>query len=387
MIWDGSQVDFTNKMDLILLYRAILSLVLVLLFFPALLWAERNVSTELQEKIQEKKQKIKDEEQDLHRLTRKEREIYSDLARVEERIRKLDMRLEEQEDELAQNEQREQQLQKGQEQLEQKIEAAKNDLLKLLQFYWPVYVHSQSFDPGRFSSLQEARRDMVWLGEIYGLVLGQAEQLAQEQERLKQILAKQKSLRKQVARQVEEVRSTQDELLQEKLAFLHRVQEVRARRLAKEEQLQEIHNTISQLQQRVNLLKTRDIQELKGHLPWPAQGKKILDYNNNADPPHHGIGLSLTDGQVVQAVCWGKVVFSETLRGYGQVVILFHGNDYYTLYAFLSRSMVRVGQNVEKGEPVGQAGYYPRIQGTGLYFELRMGQKPINPESWLVRPG
>ncbi len=388
MILSGWQIDLENKKDLICFNKVVLILGLILFFFiPALLRASQNASTELQEKIQERKQEIKDEEQDLHRLTHKEREIYSDLARVEERIQKLGRRLEEQEEELAHSEQREQQLQNEHKQLEQKAEAAKSDLLKLLQFYWPVYVHSQSFDPGRFSSSQEARRDMVWLGELYGLVLDQARQLVKEQESLKQSLAKQQSLRKQVARQVEEIRSTQDELLQERLKFLRQVQEVRARRLAKEEQLQEIQNTISELQQRVKLLKTRDIQELKGHLPWPAQGTKVLGFNNNADPPHQGIGLALTEGQAVQAVSWGRVVFSDTLRGYGQVVILFHGDEYYTLYAFLSRSLVQVGQDVEKGEIVGQAGFYPKTKGPGLYFELRLGQKPINPESWLVSSG
>ncbi|MFW6314448.1 MAG: murein hydrolase activator EnvC family protein, partial [Desulfohalobiaceae bacterium] len=232
----------------------------------------------------------------------------------------------------------------------------------------------------------ETSRDMTWLKEIYNLVQDRAEELVREQQELRQSLAEQKELRQEKVAQVEQVRSTQKKLLQERMEFLRQVQKIRARKLAKEEQLQEIQQTVSKLEQRVKLLESRDIQELKGYLPWPAKGEQVQGFEaGGGDSANKGIGLALEEGQEVRAVCWGKVVFSDTLRGYGRVVVLFHGQDYYTLYAFLSRNQVRVGQDVEKGEPVGRAGYYPRIEGPGLYFELRSGQKPVNPEPWLAQ--
>jgi septal ring factor EnvC (AmiA/AmiB activator) len=95
------------------------------------------------------------------------------------------------------------------------------------------------------------------------------------------------------------------------------------------------------------------------------------------------LSLALNKDDSVRAVSWGKVVYDDQLRGFGRVIIVFHGKDYYSLYAFLSQSRVKVGQKIEKGEIIGQCGYYPRIKGTGLYFELRFRQKAINPLLWL----
>jgi septal ring factor EnvC (AmiA/AmiB activator) len=59
--------------------------------------------------------------------------------------------------------------------------------------------------------------------------------------------------------------------------------------------------------------------------------------------------------------------------------------QYYSLYAFLSQTRVRTDQEVEKGEIIGEAGYYPESKGPGLYFELRQRQTPIDPRSWLAK--
>ncbi|MFP4213214.1 MAG: murein hydrolase activator EnvC family protein [Desulfohalobiaceae bacterium] len=380
------QFDPARKKGQICLAWLLAGLVAVL----ALLWlgsgpAATQTQENLQDRVQERRQDLEQGEQDLQSLSQKERQAYQDLARVEERIKGLEARLQEQEQRLQQSKARQQELQQEHKRLEQNVDHARQNLMRLIEAYWPAYVYSRSFDPSRWESFHEASRDMTWLEEIYSLLQDKAKELAKEQQELEQSLARQKELRMQVSAQVEEIRSTQQDFLQERMDFLRQVQKIRARKLAKEEQLQEIQNTVSKLEQRVKLLESRDIEELKGHLPWPASGEQVQSFEaQGGDSADKGIGLALQEGQEVRAVCWGKVVFSDTLRGYGKVVIVFHGQEYYTLYAFLSQSLVNVGQDVEKGEPVGQAGYYPRIDGPGLYFELRAGQKPVNPEPWLA---
>ncbi|MFO8031665.1 MAG: peptidoglycan DD-metalloendopeptidase family protein [Desulfohalobiaceae bacterium] len=386
MIFLRQQFDPEQKKGQICLGRLLqgLFLALSMLLSPCICLASQ-APDDLQDQVQERRQDLKQEKQDLQRLSDKERETYQDLARVEERIQELDSRLREQEQNLENTKQREQDLKQEHERLEQSVRKARQSLMQLLQAYWPAYVYSQSFAPAELGSFHEASRDMTWMEEIYDLLQDRAKELAREQQELRQSLAEQKELRQERSAQVEKIRSTQKELLQERMDFLRQVQKIRARKLAKEEQLQEIQKTVSKLEQRVKLLESRDIQELKGHLPWPAQGEQVQGFEAKGDSPSSGIGLALQEDQEVRAVCWGKVVFSDTLRGYGRVVIIFHGQEYYTLYAFLSRSLVQVGQDVEKGEPVGRAGYYPRIEGPGLYFELRAGQEPVNPEPWLSR--
>jgi septal ring factor EnvC (AmiA/AmiB activator) len=126
---------------------------------------------------------------------------------------------------------------------------------------------------------------------------------------------------------------------------------------------------------------------LQGHLPWPGHGKVVASFNPGAAPPVRGIGIEVDRKQPVQAVSWGKVVHNDQLRGFGRVVILYHGDDYYTLYAFLANSPLRMGQKVEKGETIGTTGFYPPANGPGLYFELRFGQKAVNPMDWLASSG
>ena len=123
----------------------------------------------------------------------------------------------------------------------------------------------------------------------------------------------------------------------------------------------------------------------KGKTPWPAKGKVVVRYAPNASPPVRGIGLSLAANAEVRAVAWGKVVHSDVLRGLGYVVVLMHPKQYYTVYAHLSGSPYKVGQEVKQGAVLGRAGHYPPAGGPGIYFELRSHEKAVNPETWLLR--
>ena len=123
----------------------------------------------------------------------------------------------------------------------------------------------------------------------------------------------------------------------------------------------------------------------KGKTPWPANGKVVVRYAPGASPPVRGIGLSLSGKSEVKAVAWGKVVHSDVLRGLGYVVVLMHPKQYYTVYAHLTGSPYKVGQEVKQGAVLGKAGHYPPAGGPGLYFELRSHEKAVNPEAWLSK--
>lgn len=123
----------------------------------------------------------------------------------------------------------------------------------------------------------------------------------------------------------------------------------------------------------------------KGKTPWPAKGRVVVRYAPDASPPVRGIGMSLAGNSEVRAVAWGKVVHSDVLRGLGYVVVLMHPKQYYTVYAHLTGSSYKVGQEVKQGAVLGRAGHYPPAGGTGIYFELRSHEKAVNPEVWLAR--
>jgi septal ring factor EnvC (AmiA/AmiB activator) len=127
-----------------------------------------------------------------------------------------------------------------------------------------------------------------------------------------------------------------------------------------------------------------DIAKLRGKLPWPVTGKLRKRYAPGATPTVRGLGFSADDRSAVRAVAAGTVVHNDILRGFGTVVIIQHDKDYFSLYAFLGSSPMRVGDQVRGGQQLGTVGFYPAIEGPGLYFELRYKQKPINPEQWFT---
>jgi septal ring factor EnvC (AmiA/AmiB activator) len=182
-----------------------------------------------------------------------------------------------------------------------------------------------------------------------------------------------------------ELAAMRRELTEQRLKFANRVHDLRRKKQATREELAALEKSIDRLKSRLGSMDSRAFSSLKGELPWPAQGKVVKEYAKGDGKFQDGIGFSLAEGTGVQAVSWGDVAYNDTLRGFGQVVIIYHGQDYYSLYAFLSRTNVRSGQKVEKGEVIGHAGYFPAAQGPGLYFELRRKQSTVDPRLWMAK--
>lgn len=121
--------------------------------------------------------------------------------------------------------------------------------------------------------------------------------------------------------------------------------------------------------------KTPLLANIRGNLPWPTSGA-VHSYGN-------GVLIKAPGGSEVHAVAKGRVVFANFLRGYGMLVILDHGGGWMSMYGNNEALLHRVGDMVEAGEPVGTA-MAPTGVNTGAYFELRHGNKPVDPRSWLA---
>jgi murein DD-endopeptidase MepM/ murein hydrolase activator NlpD len=96
---------------------------------------------------------------------------------------------------------------------------------------------------------------------------------------------------------------------------------------------------------------------------------------------HRGIDVRAAYGATVASAGPGAVVFAGTQGGYGQTVVVDHGNGLQTRYAHLSVIGVRVGDTLGEGSPVGQAGQTGRATGTHVHFEATVGGQPVDPES------
>ncbi|MGH7829080.1 MAG: murein hydrolase activator EnvC family protein, partial [Candidatus Binatia bacterium] len=71
--------------------------------------------------------------------------------------------------------------------------------------------------------------------------------------------------------------------------------------------------------------------------------------------------------------------------GYGRMIIIDHGERYYTLYAHLSELFKKNGQSVQRGEPIARVGDSDSLRGARLYFEIRKDGKPLDPLAWLQK--
>jgi septal ring factor EnvC (AmiA/AmiB activator) len=128
-----------------------------------------------------------------------------------------------------------------------------------------------------------------------------------------------------------------------------------------------------------------DFSRKKGTLRLPVAGKVVSGFGRQFDPKSNlwvfkkGLEVMPARDGPVSAVYPGRVVFAGELFSYGNVVILDHGKNFYSLAARLSRIDLRVGDLVAEGDPIGQV----VKSGETLYFEIRSGNVAVNPLKWV----
>ena len=97
----------------------------------------------------------------------------------------------------------------------------------------------------------------------------------------------------------------------------------------------------------------------------------------------NGIDIDVAQGTSIVAVYAGRVLYTGWFRGYGNLIIVDHGNEYYTLYAHAAEVKVKEGDEITQGQAIGTVGDTGSLQGPRLYFEVRHEGKPQDPAQWL----
>ncbi|MDY7030360.1 MAG: peptidoglycan DD-metalloendopeptidase family protein [Thermodesulfobacteriota bacterium] len=131
---------------------------------------------------------------------------------------------------------------------------------------------------------------------------------------------------------------------------------------------------------------------LMGKLDAPVSGKILPLFGKQENPILNtftfgkGIDILAPMGSEIKAVYNGEVLYSDWFKGYGKIIIIDHGNSYYTLIAHASKLLKRVGDRVRKGEVIALVGDTDSVKGPHLYFEIRHHGKPQDPVKWLAMP-
>ncbi|HOP40296.1 MAG TPA: peptidoglycan DD-metalloendopeptidase family protein [Geobacteraceae bacterium] len=127
----------------------------------------------------------------------------------------------------------------------------------------------------------------------------------------------------------------------------------------------------------------------KGRLSLPTQGRIVDFFGRHKHPEFNsytninGIFIAAPVGADVRAVYDGKVIFAEYFKGYGNMVIVDHGDGFFSLYAHNSKIFKKAGAGVKKNELVASVGDLDSTRGPVLYFEIRYQGKPIDPGPWI----
>ena len=103
--------------------------------------------------------------------------------------------------------------------------------------------------------------------------------------------------------------------------------------------------------------------------------------NSRNDDPD----IEAAEGTPIRAVAPGAVAYRGWLKGYGNLLVLDHGDGYYTLYAHASQVLVDEGDQVKGGELVGRVGETGSVEGPRLHFEVRYQSRAEDPQLWLRR--
>ena len=133
----------------------------------------------------------------------------------------------------------------------------------------------------------------------------------------------------------------------------------------------------------------KPFQAYKGLLKMPVKGKIVSLFGKFKNTTYNvlnfrsGIEIQTDRGEPIQAVHAGKVLYADWFKGYGNMIIIDHGDNYYTVYAHIEEAFKSTGDTVEAGEVIATVGDTGSITGPKLYFEVRHHGKPVDPMQWL----
>ncbi len=260
---------------------------------------------------------------------------------------------------------------------------------------------------GRFHLLASAGSMHDFIQRKAGLerILAHDEKIRQElltdQAELERTLSQLNELKDQKSILADQLKKQTRQMSEERSARTRLLAEIRSQKALELAAIDALTQASNELDRKINLLNTstspaaeRKVPQLgfsshKGLLIRPVNGKIISLYGPYINPKYNitnfrsGIDIEADNGEPVRSVFKGMVIFSSWFKTYGNMIIIDHGKNYYTVYAHLEEAFKAKGDEVETGEVIATVGDTGSMTGAKLYFEVRHHGKPVNPMPWL----
>ncbi len=211
----------------------------------------------------------------------------------------------------------------------------------------------------------------------------------------------QRSKRAELARYIQEAGQKRKDLEAQEVENKALIQEIQRNIKTYQKALEEQNDRAQHLQSLMDKLASQEIilpfkfvpfYEKKGKLPWPIAGKVITRYGLEKHPQFNTVvmnnGIEIAprkDESVIRSVHSGKVVYADYFQGYGNLIIIDHGMNYYSLYGHCADFLVNRGDFVRVDQPIAEVGDSGSLNGLCLYLEIRYKTKPLDPLQWLKR--
>jgi murein hydrolase activator len=224
---------------------------------------------------------------------------------------------------------------------------------------------------------------------------------ATRQEMLTQELARKRQNVDAQRRELTEVKEAVQKEAQKKRELLA---SIRGEKESRQRALKDLEQAALRLQKMIEELSRRSagksskeapagsgLESMRGKLEWPVKGQLIGGFGKtkhhefSTDVFRKGLEIEAPVGEEIRAVEKGKIVFADRFSGYGKMLIIDHGDRYYTVYAHLSDFLKKSGDPVKRGEAVALVGDSESLVGSKLYFEMRKDGRSIDPTPWFQR--
>jgi septal ring factor EnvC (AmiA/AmiB activator) len=230
------------------------------------------------------------------------------------------------------------------------------------------------------------------------------EALAAEKLELSQAATQLEGRRREVEGLQSEKRREEERLTRQGAAARVELGELRDERAARERRVRELEEAQAAIRRMIERMERERLRgkeqgkrpsfagtlgPLRGQLDWPVRGDVLSEFGYEVHPKYgtrvkqNGIDIAAPEGTPIRAVAPGVVVYVDWLPGYGRTVIVDHGAGYYTLYAHAASVSVRRGEKVTAGQVIAAVGETDSVKGSCLHFEVRQGEKALDPREWL----
>lgn len=352
--------------------------------------ASQKRLAEIQQQIKNSLQKLRAKQtvagglvEELARLDDELQKLKSAVRRSSKELQKFEAQIAESQQELEQAQDARQQIQ---DQVRQRLTVLyKNGEVGLAKVLLGATAAPREIAENHFYLTRMVRHDRELIAEYRGRVAELERHLVElDQLRRKQAQVTERRRREQsvLAGARQQKRTLLAEIRKDEKTLSEYLTELKAKAARLEGLVKKLESNADQ----TYTAELASFQEQKGRLIWPVNGRLRVGFGTTRHAElgtmieSNGLDIAVPAGSPVKAVWGGKVLYASPFRGYGKLMIIDHGNKYYSLYAQVAEFTKQAGDSVSAGETVARSGFEGR---DFLYFEVRKSGKPLDPVPWL----